>query len=82
MLLICLLFYFLRFINTAHPMGLNMIVKNETPVLGRLFNSVKDIISYYVIVETGSTDGTPEFIKNWIDAPPLSAHPMTVVYSL
>ena len=50
MLLICLLFYFLRFINTAHPMGLNMIVKNETPVLGRLFNSVKDIISYYVIV--------------------------------
>lgn len=43
---------------------LNMIVKNETPVLGRLFASVKDIISYYVIVDTGSTDGTPDFIKN------------------
>ncbi|WP_326498691.1 glycosyltransferase [Methylomicrobium sp. Wu6] len=44
-----------------------MIVKNETPVLGRLFASVKDIISYYVIVDTGSTDGTPEFIKEWMD---------------
>ena len=42
---------------------LNMIVKNETPVLERLINSVKDIIDYYVIVDTGSTDGTPEFIK-------------------
>jgi glycosyltransferase involved in cell wall biosynthesis len=46
---------------------LNMIVKNEIPVLGRLFASVKDIISYYVIVDTGSTDGTPEFIKRWMN---------------
>jgi glycosyltransferase involved in cell wall biosynthesis len=42
---------------------LNMIVKNETPVLGRLFDSVKDIIDYYIIADTGSTDGTPEFIR-------------------
>lgn len=55
------------FMNTTHRMGLNMIVKNETPVLGRLFNSVKDLINYYVIVDTGSTDGTPEFIKTWMD---------------
>lgn len=40
-----------------------MIVKNETPVLGRLIDSVKEVIDYYVIVDTGSTDGTPEFIK-------------------
>lgn len=46
---------------------LNMIVKNETPVLERLFNSVKDIIDYYVIVDTGSTDGTPEFIRQWMN---------------
>ena len=39
-----------------------MIVKNETPVLGRLFDSVKDVIDYYIIADTGSTDGTPEFI--------------------
>ncbi len=42
---------------------LNMIVKNETPVLGRLFDSVKDFIDYYIIADTGSTDGTPEFIQ-------------------
>lgn len=53
--------------NTTHRICLNMIVKNETRVLGRLFDSVKDIISYYVIVDTGSTDGTPTFIKEWMD---------------
>ena len=42
---------------------LNMIVKNETKVLPRLFRSVKDYIDYYVIVDTGSTDGTIELIK-------------------
>lgn len=42
---------------------LNMIVKNETKVLPRLFRSVKDYIDYYVIVDTGSTDGTIELIQ-------------------
>ncbi|MGZ8195636.1 MAG: glycosyltransferase family 2 protein [Methylosarcina sp.] len=51
----------------ASRICLNMIVKNETPVLGRLFASIKDIISYYVIVDTGSTDGTPEFIGRWMN---------------
>jgi len=37
---------------------LNMIVKNEEKVLPRLFRSLKDYIDYYVIVDTGSTDGT------------------------
>lgn len=41
---------------------LNMIVKNETRVLERLFLSVAPFINYFVIVDTGSTDGTPEFI--------------------
>lgn len=42
---------------------LNMIVKNETPVLERLFRSVRAVIDYFVIVDTGSADGTPEFIE-------------------
>ncbi len=42
---------------------LNMIVKNETAVLPRLFQSIKDYIDYYVIVDTGSTDDTVELIK-------------------
>jgi len=46
---------------------LNMIVKDETPVLGRLFGSLREFIDYYVIVDTGSTDGTPEFIEGWMN---------------
>jgi glycosyltransferase involved in cell wall biosynthesis len=42
---------------------LNMIVKNETKVLERLFRSVKDYIDYYVIVDTGSSDGTQQLIR-------------------
>ena len=42
---------------------LNMIVKNEEKVLPRLFRSIKDYIDYYVIVDTGSTDGTIDLIK-------------------
>jgi tetratricopeptide (TPR) repeat protein len=40
-----------------------MIVKNETAVLPRLFRSLKDYVDYYVIVDTGSTDGTIELIR-------------------
>lgn len=46
---------------------LNMIVKNETRVLDRLFRSVKDYIDYYVIVDTGSSDGTQTFIHEWMN---------------
>jgi glycosyltransferase involved in cell wall biosynthesis len=45
-----------------------MIVKNETKVLPRLFASVTPYIDYYVIVDTGSSDGTPEFIKSTMDS--------------
>ena len=45
-----------------------MIVRDETAVLGRLFESVRDYIDYYVIVDTGSRDGTQEFIRRWMDA--------------
>lgn len=42
---------------------LNMIVKNEAMVLPRLIKSLHAYIDYYVISDTGSTDGTPELIK-------------------
>lgn len=44
---------------------LNMIVKNESANMRRLYESVKDIIDYYVIVDTGSTDDTKEIIKSF-----------------
>ena len=46
---------------------LNMIVKNESKTLPVLLNTVREIIDYYVIVDTGSEDGTPELIKKIMD---------------
>jgi tetratricopeptide (TPR) repeat protein len=42
---------------------LNMIVKNEAHVLRRCLERVKPFIDTWVIVDTGSTDGTQELIK-------------------
>lgn len=42
---------------------LNMIVKNETKVLRRVFASVAPWIDYYVISDTGSSDGTQALIS-------------------
>ena len=44
-----------------------MIVKNETKTLPRLFESLKNVIDSYVIIDTGSTDGTQEYIINYMD---------------
>jgi len=37
-----------------------MIVRNESKVIGRLADSVLDLIDTWVICDTGSTDGTPD----------------------
>jgi tetratricopeptide (TPR) repeat protein len=44
---------------------LNMIVKNESKIITRLFDSVKDIIDCYCICDTGSTDNTVELIETY-----------------
>lgn len=44
---------------------LNMIVKNEIHVLKRCFDSLLEHIDYWVISDTGSTDGTQDFIKSY-----------------
>ncbi|MEB4590359.1 glycosyltransferase [Candidatus Thiothrix sp. Deng01] len=44
---------------------LNMIVKNESETITRCFDSVKEIIDYWVISDTGSTDGTQQIITEY-----------------
>ena len=47
----------------ANTLCLNMIVKNEVGNLRRCLDAVAAHIGAWVIVDTGSTDGTPEFIR-------------------
>lgn len=44
---------------------LNMIVKNESKIITRLFDSVSPIIDCYCICDTGSTDNTIELITKY-----------------
>lgn len=58
--ILALLFSFPLFGETV---CLNMIVKNEAPVIRRCLESVKPLIQHWVIVDTGSTDGTQQIIR-------------------
>jgi glycosyltransferase involved in cell wall biosynthesis len=53
---------------------LNMIVKNETDVICRCLASTKPLIDYWVIVDTGSTDGTQQMIKDFMKDIPGELH--------
>ncbi len=46
---------------------LNMIVKNESKIIRRLFDTVVKIIDYWVIADTGSTDETPSIIEKYFE---------------
>lgn len=47
--------------------GLSMIVKDEARVIERCLNSVKPLLDYVLIEDTGSTDGTQDIIRAWLD---------------
>jgi len=49
---------------------LNMIVKNESRIIERCIKSVYHLIDTWCIVDTGSTDGTQEIIKNLLKDKP------------
>lgn len=47
----------------ARSLCLNMIVKNESHVIRRCLDSVRPFISHWVIVDTGSSDGTQGIVR-------------------
>ncbi|HEV3050535.1 MAG TPA: glycosyltransferase [Longimicrobium sp.] len=53
---------------------LNMIVRNETPVIRRCLDSVHPLIDSWVIVDTGSTDGTQALIREVLKDLPGELH--------
>ena len=48
-------------------LGLSMIVKNESNVLARALNGIRDAVDEIVIVDTGSTDNTMEIARKYTD---------------
>ena len=44
-----------------------MIVKDETHIIESCLKSMSQYIDYWVICDTGSTDGTQDMIKNFFE---------------
>jgi tetratricopeptide (TPR) repeat protein len=53
--------------NYMPTLCLNMIVKNESKIITRLFDTVLPIIDTYCICDTGSTDDTVNIIKQYFE---------------
>lgn len=53
---------------------LNMIVRNEEKIITRCLDSVRSIVDFYLIVDTGSTDNTINIMKDYFEKNNLQAY--------
>lgn len=44
-----------------------MIAKNEAHVIRRSLDSVRGLVDYVLVEDTGSTDGTQQVVRDWLD---------------
>ena len=47
--------------------SLSVIVKNEAKVIERMLSTIWPILDYYIVVDTGSTDGTQDIVRKFFD---------------
>ena len=52
--------------TVVNKICLNMIVKNESKIITRCFESLKSIVDYIVVTDTGSTDDTVEIMNKYL----------------
>lgn len=71
------IFFFPFLAFAKQEICLNMIVKDESEVIRRCLDSVKEVIDYWVIIDTGSTDGTQAIIKKHLRDIPGELHQST-----
>lgn len=73
-LVVCIALFCVYSLEAKQTVCLNMIVKNETAVIKRCLDSVKPMIDYWVISDTGSNDGSQEMIKEHMKDIPGELH--------
>lgn len=53
---------------------LNMIVKDEAPVIGRCLDALRLFVDHWLIVDTGSSDGTQDLVRRHLAGLPGALH--------